>query len=492
MGTISNRAKVGNPLPFDAIPREMATDPRLDRAKKDYFVAGRLLFYARWDDHTTVADDTIAREAGIGLATVKRSLRRLEAAGWIRRRRARKTRENATGRVIVLCWKLPDFAESRKAPADGTSAGRISGGVAHQCANESLSRERLESLTSARQHRVVVVEGVENKTPLTPQSFNDNDNDPDPDPAVIPLPFAADDAGPRAMVEDLGGSLADAIDQAEPVDEDAEAAEPAPRVYPMVAERVKAEGFIAARAKANQSAMGGPLRLISDEVEEHVDTAPGRTLLQDLAKASPVNTREDKPTFAAVSTETEIISLSVSHPPGAEAETEIISDSPAPAPAAADAYSPSQLAWLASLTEAQRARFAELSPGRKREVITPHTHRLCDDPAHRSETARALAPRPGFAVERAMPTTLEGLWAALPGAPVTWPQLAAEMMCRHFGAAEDRKLWPAFHALALAAWRGQFSPDGVLDALRQANKPAVRNRGAVFNTALQRDHGWRW
>jgi hypothetical protein len=68
---------------------------------------------------------------------------------------------------------------------------------------------------------------------------------------------------------------------------------------------------------------------------------------------------------------------------------------------------------------------------------------------------------------------------------------AAERICRHFGQEEDRQLWPAFHALALAVWRGQFPPDAVLDALRQANKPGVRNPGALFNTALQRN-GWKW
>ncbi len=438
MGTISNRAKVGNPLPFDAIPREMATDPKLDKAKKDYFVAGRLLFYAQWDDHTTVADDTIARQSGIGIATVKRSLRRLEMAGWIRRRQARKTRENATGRVIVLCWKLPDFAEYRKALADDTSAEPISKGVAHQCANEALTPDRLESLTSARQQRVVVVEGGENSIP--PQTPHSNDNDPDPGPSVLAFPVA--DVEPhREMVEDLGGSMAGPSDRAERVDVDAEAARPAPRVYPM------AEGL--------------PSNCPEVEAE---NLSPIGTIPATESRARPVVPPATPP------------------PPRAIANLQ----------GADDAYTAAQLEFLAGLTGPQRARFDELSPGRRREVIAPHTHRVCTDPAYATEMRRALAPRPGAATVRAMPATLGGLWEALPGAPATWPQLAAEMMCRHFGADEDRRLWPAFHALALAVWRGQFPPDGVLDALRQANKPGVRKRGALFNTALQRDHGWRW
>ncbi len=439
MRTIANRGRPGNPLPFGAVPHEIVTDPRLE-PRTDCAVVARLLFHAQWDDQTDVSDSTIAKALDISRWTVQRALKRLAEAGWIRRRQVPKTGQNQTGRVILLCWKLPDFEAARKCDRGNGSGECISVEAVAPVLQPLLQGCYNGCSTDATQHRVVVVEGEENKTPQTPHS---NDNDPDPGPSVLAFPMA--DEPHRELVEDLGGSLADAVDLATRPDEDAEAAKPAPRVYPMTRPDPPASGELAARAACGDIAHLPP------------DWAEALLLASDEVATAGSKRHDDG----------------------------LISDP-------ADAYTATQLEWLASLTEAQRARFDELSPGRKREVIAPHTHRLCTDPAHATEAARSLAPRPRSATVRAMPETLEGMWGTLPGAPATWPPRVAEMMRRHFGTAEDERLWPAFHALALAVWRGEFSPDGVLDALRQANKPGVRNRGALFNHALQRDHGWRW
>ncbi len=455
MGTISDRSRSGNPLPFAAVPHEINADRRLNRT--DYAVVGKLLEYAWQDDHTTVSDGRMAKDMGVDVATVQRALRRLDAAGWIRRRNRPTGPHNRTGREIVLCWRLPDFEVPQIALADGTSDGRISGRV---CA-KMPSRLRKNAEPTAHEcvtTKIVVVEGVKNSIP--PQTPHSNDNDPDPGPAVIAFPMA--DEPHRELVEDLGGSLAVAVDLAGRPDEDAEAAETAPRVYPMAGfagdSHVPPDWAEARQPEATFQRF--------EKCDSHVppDWAEALLLASDKVEAKAV-TGERVGNLPTLNPKPRANPAQVAPP---------------------ESYTATQLEFLAGLTEAQRARFDELSPGKRREVIAPHAHRLCDDPAHRSETARALAPRRSAAAFKPVLTVEDAVEAIVAGSrPAT--AMLATLLAREFA---DQKSWPFFDQVGGLLLEYPASAAGFLDALRQARNPGAKNPGAVLVHALKRDHGW--
>jgi hypothetical protein len=91
-------------LPFAAIPHDIQSDARLDPIV-DSAVVGALLYYARGDDRTIVSNATIAERLRCSLATIKRSMQRLESAEWVARERVKPTADNMTGRVVILLWK---------------------------------------------------------------------------------------------------------------------------------------------------------------------------------------------------------------------------------------------------------------------------------------------------------------------------------------------------------------------------------------------------
>ena len=159
-----------------------------------------------------------------------------------------------------------------------------------------------------------------------------------------------------------------------------------------------------------------------------------------------------------------------------------------PSPPASSSLSPGQRAFLAALTPPQRARFESLPAADRERMLAPHRpgfDRVCA-----REAARKLAPPPD-AAPPPPPVTTAALLERLPGGPAHWPQLAAEALARDFGTPSDRKLWPAFLQVTTAVCAGQFPAAALLDAYRQGMNPQSKNRGAVFNTVLQR-HGWKW
>jgi DNA-binding transcriptional MocR family regulator len=82
------------------LPHDLSADPRL--SPTDVRVAAALLYWARSQADCWPADRSIAARAGRSVGTIQRSLRRLEAAGWIARE---KSAENRTGRLIQLLWR---------------------------------------------------------------------------------------------------------------------------------------------------------------------------------------------------------------------------------------------------------------------------------------------------------------------------------------------------------------------------------------------------
>ena len=115
-------------IPFAAIPHDIAADPRL--SPTDLRVLAALFYFARADASCWPCDNSIAARVHRHPGTVRRSLRRLEDLGYIRRE---PSRENPTGRLIHLTCREPDWERPRQAPVParrrtgGSSAAR--GGV---------------------------------------------------------------------------------------------------------------------------------------------------------------------------------------------------------------------------------------------------------------------------------------------------------------------------------------------------------------------------
>ena len=118
-------------IPFAAIPHDIAADPRL--SPTDLRVLAALFYFARADASCWPCDNSIAARVHRHPGTVRRSLRRLEDLGYIRRQ---PSWENPTGRLIHLTCREPDWERPRQAPVParrtgGSSAAR--GGVERRC-----------------------------------------------------------------------------------------------------------------------------------------------------------------------------------------------------------------------------------------------------------------------------------------------------------------------------------------------------------------------
>ena len=104
-------------IPFAAIPHDIAADPRL--SPTDLRVLAALFYFARADASCWPCDNSIAARVHRHPGTVRRSLRRLEDLGYIRRQ---PSRENPTGRLIHLTCREPDWERPRQAPVPARGA----------------------------------------------------------------------------------------------------------------------------------------------------------------------------------------------------------------------------------------------------------------------------------------------------------------------------------------------------------------------------------
>jgi hypothetical protein len=159
-------------------------------------------------------------------------------------------------------------------------------------------------------------------------------------------------------------------------------------------------------------------------------------------------------------------------------------EEPTPAGESQD-LTPGQRDFLAGLDADRRARFDRLGPGRRSQLLAGFRFgpdRIAEEEAYRSLSAPPPASIPPPASTREMIERLPG------GDPALVPS-AAEALCRDFGAARDRQLWPALRSLTEQVWRRELPAEDVLDAYRQAMGPGARVRGAVFTKAL-RNLGW--
>jgi hypothetical protein len=127
------------------------------------------------------------------------------------------------------------------------------------------------------------------------------------------------------------------------------------------------------------------------------------------------------------------------------------------------------------LTPAEQARLAELAPAARDRVLTwlATGDRVCLGEARRLLAPQRAAPAP--------PGTTAELLVRVREDP-SYVAAAAEVLSREFA---DAGSWSGFHARLSEAWSGRLEPSTLAEAYRQACGPRVRNRGAVFMTALK-------
>jgi hypothetical protein len=161
--------------------------------------------------------------------------------------------------------------------------------------------------------------------------------------------------------------------------------------------------------------------------------------------------------------------------------------SPSAPPEIPGALTAGQQAFVAGLSEEQRARLGAASAGRRAELLAPFAA------GFDAATARVMTaelPRASVLAPRlAAPASAREAIERVAGGDPTSIGALAELLAQDFGTERDRNLWGAFHSLGEQLWRGEVVADAVLDAHRQGTGPRAKNGGAVFTTALKR-HGW--
>ena len=93
--------------PYARVPHDIAADPRVSQT--DLRVLAALLYYARDTLVCRPCDASIGQRVCRSPGTIQRSLRRLEAIGYIAREAVQPSDENRTGRLIHLLWCEPDW-----------------------------------------------------------------------------------------------------------------------------------------------------------------------------------------------------------------------------------------------------------------------------------------------------------------------------------------------------------------------------------------------
>jgi hypothetical protein len=127
------------------------------------------------------------------------------------------------------------------------------------------------------------------------------------------------------------------------------------------------------------------------------------------------------------------------------------------------------------LTPAEQARLAELAPATRDRVLTwlATGDRICLGEARRQLAPPRAAPAP--------PGTTAELLVRVREDP-SYVAASAAALAQEFG---DAGSWSGFHARLSEAWSGRLDPADLVEAYRQACGPRVRNRGAIFMTALK-------
>jgi len=416
-------------IPFAAIPHDIAADPRL--SPTDLRVLAALFYFARADASCWPCDNSIAVRVHRHPGTVRRSLRRLEDLGYIRRE---PSRENPTGRLIHLTCREPDWKRPRQAPVParrrtGRSSAGARGGRAPAHAEGDVIVERLRTEEFALPER----------------------SRPDPAPPPVDLPTPPAVVLLQAKVP-APAPAPPVIDSPQP---ELSVAAPAPVVAPPQPQSPTLQ-----KLGLGPRAAYPALRTPSAWSLPASSPRPGPAsllLTPELSVAAPAPVvappQPQSPTLQKLGLGPRGARPAIKTPPAG---------SPAPSP-------------VLPLTPEQQARLAAMPAASRDQVLL---WLATGDPILVAEARKKLAPlRPHLEV----PKTLPELLGRIREDP-SYPAMAASGLAT---ALQDQKSYSGYLRRCEEAWRGELNPDRLLSAYEQAMGPKARNRGAIFMVAVR-------
>jgi helix-turn-helix protein len=428
----SGKSKVSN-LPFAAVPHNLVADPRLTPLDKT--LAALIIKFARGKSDAWPSNRRLAAELGRSPRTVQLALGRLQATGWLRIEPGR----NPTGRRLVLAWRCANFC----APGAQGIAPLPAQSVAPEgdiviVKRDAFKKSEIDLTERQRLEAPAATSARPEPPPAAPPSL----------PASAPccnLPAESPPAAPT--------SIRDIITRRrQPQPLTSEQARRLVKLAPAVRERV-----MNLLATGDRVLVGEAHSLLgSDPVPA---SPPRRVLLEKPRAILPAASAPIRPSAPAQQPVQESAPEPKTEPiPQAQAEE-------------------SSTTPIVSLTPEQARRFEELSPAMRERVMA---HLATGDRILVGEAHKILTPRPEPKPE---PRSTAELLAQIQDRPIhaVW---AAEELARAFN---DRKSWRGFRAVCERAWRGEFPPDVLVTAWREASGGKARNPGAVFNHVVKRE-----
>jgi hypothetical protein len=168
-------------LPYGRCPHCLMSDTRLPPLAR--LIVPALEYFARRADLCWPSNGKLAAYVGTSVATVRRGLDTLEAAGHIRREKVKPARGNMTGREIHLLWRSPQrVAHSDAQPPSSPPDPR----VAHQDEQPGCAETggELRTQVSSEEDRSVPprTKPIESEEQKQASPLQRNDQTPEPAP----------------------------------------------------------------------------------------------------------------------------------------------------------------------------------------------------------------------------------------------------------------------------------------------------------------------
>jgi hypothetical protein len=136
------------------------------------------------------------------------------------------------------------------------------------------------------------------------------------------------------------------------------------------------------------------------------------------------------------------------------------------------------IAFLVTLTQAQRERFNTLPTKRRAWILAPHALGF-DRIMGKASVAELSPPPPPPPPITSVAEAIDGIEQRNPTAVA----VLAELLTQQF---DDRKSWRFYRAVAERVWSGAATAELLREVYRQATQATARNRGAMFATISKR------